>query len=439
MRSETLFVNKDFHLLESDAGKHLFVVNGSRMYDIPDNNLGSTTETYKEFVHSIENEINTKDYIGKQPLSPPKLASLSLNVAQGCNLSCSYCYADEGKFQKHSRLMEQEVSRKSIERLFKESEPNGTVVIGFMGGEPLLNRPLIYDAVAYAGTLANTYGKKVKYSLTTNGTLLTKKDVELFANNPFTVCVSIDGTPQTHNQYRFTHGRKGSYEKTLEKLELFREVGRPDLLSARSTVTPKSLNLLESLDHLVSLGFDDVGFSPVLVSPNPQLAFKETDFEIFLSEMIKCGEKAVEKILKQEKYPFSNLETSLFEIHRGSHRPYSCGAGAGYMSVNAEGDLYACHRLIDDSDFFMGNIESGLLNQPREALLKNTFVDRVKPCNSCWARYLCGGGCHHEVKHRGRVGCDYIRNWLLFCLSAYIKIENNLPSYFNKLNKPQNG
>lgn len=430
MRTESLFVNKDFHLIENQIGKQLFVVNGSRLYDVPSNNFDSNL-SYKEFIDSVQNEVSSKNYIGHTPLTPPKLSSLSLNVAQGCNLSCSYCYADEGKFQKHSRLMNISVSRRSIDRLFEESEPDSTVVIGFMGGEPLLNRKLIKDSVEYSNQIAEKKGQKVKFSITTNGSLLSEKDVELFANNPFTVCISLDGNKKTHNIHRKNHQGRGSYDNTIERLSLFNKIGKPEQLSARSTVTPKSMNLLESLDHLVNLGFDDVGFSPVLVSPDPNLTFTTKDFEQFLQEMIKCGEKAVSNIIDNKNYPFSNLETSLFEIHRGSHRPYSCGAGAGYMSVNAEGDLFACHRLIDDDDFLMGNIESGLLNIPRENLLKNTFVDSVKPCNTCWARYLCGGGCHHEVKHRGRIGCDYIRGWLTFCLTAYIKILNEQSNYFN--------
>jgi uncharacterized protein len=35
------------------------------------------------------------------------------------------------------------------------------------------------------------------------------------------------------------------------------------------------------------------------------------------------------------------------------------------------------------------------------------------------------------VKHRGRLGCDYIRNWLDFCLTAYAEISALRPTYFS--------
>ena len=51
-------------------------------------------------------------------------------------------------------------------------------------------------------------------------------------------------------------------------------------------------------------------------------------------------------------------------------------------------------------------------------------------CRSCWARYLCGGGCHHEVIYRGRPACDYIRGWLDFALGVYVRLSTRNPDLF---------
>jgi uncharacterized protein len=58
------------------------------------------------------------------------------------------------------------------------------------------------------------------------------------------------------------------------------------------------------------------------------------------------------------------------------------------------------------------------------------IVHRQEPCTQCWARYLCGGGCHHESIHRGRPSCDYIRGWLHYCLGAYLRLSRQLPDWF---------
>jgi uncharacterized protein len=57
-------------------------------------------------------------------------------------------------------------------------------------------------------------------------------------------------------------------------------------------------------------------------------------------------------------------------------------------------------------------------------------VERQAPCSSCWARYLCGGGCHYEAIHRGRPACDYIRGWLDYALGAYVRLSARLPGLF---------
>jgi uncharacterized protein len=99
--------------------------------------------------------------------------------------------------------------------------------------------------------------------------------------------------------------------------------------------------------------------------------------------------------------------------------------------ARSDGDLFACHRLVDDPGFAMGSVQAGPDDQARAAHLARSHVDRTAPCRSCWARYPCGGGCYHEVSRRGRPGCDYIRGWLEFCLRAYVELSAANPDYFS--------
>jgi uncharacterized protein len=167
----------------------------------------------------------------------------------------------------------------------------------------------------------------------------------------------------------------------------------------------------------------------VLVAPTAATALPDGASE-FLAEMRACGAYALQELLAGRAFAFSNFTTALEEIHRGTHRPYPCGAGAGYLSVNATGELYACHRVVDDKRFAMGDVHNGPDQQSRRRLLTERHVHRQPECGSCWARYLCGGGCYHEVTNRGRVACDYIRGWLDFCLSAYAELSRCRPEYF---------
>lgn len=440
MRSELPTAHEtDLHIFRSTLGTHIFLADGSRIYDL-DPEFASQIGTVSAVNVASQNPLwealglfsdNTLSrYIDGQSLKPPPLASISLNVAQSCNMSCGYCYADTGRFGGKSRLMSLDIARASVDRLIAESDPSVGIVIGYMGGEPLLNRTVIHETTRYAFNAAARAGRSVRFALTTNATLLNGEDAELFAEFPFTVAISIDGNREINDAVRRMNNESSSYDQLCKGLNLLNSYGRPNHLAARVTVTPKSGELVPILDSVLGLGFDEVGFSAVQVSPDSTLAFSPEHFPVFLARMISCGQKALGELAAGRTYPFSNLETALQEIHRGSHRPYPCGAGAAYMSANAEGNLFACHRLIDDPQFLMGSVQTGSDIRARSEHLARNHVDLMEPCNQCWARYLCGGGCYHEVSRRGRVGCDYIRGWLHFCLQAYVELSASKPDYF---------
>jgi uncharacterized protein len=85
---------------------------------------------------------------------------------------------------------------------------------------------------------------------------------------------------------------------------------------------------------------------------------------------------------------------------------------------------------VEDEKAFFGDVWQGVDPAAQSQWLQQRHVDSQSPCSACWARYLCGGGCHHEVIHRGRPACDYIRGWLDYCLKAYVRLLAAAPEYF---------
>ena len=403
----TRLAGADLRIFSSALGTHLFVADGSRVFDVdPElraSSIGSrATATPIKCGRCWDSNGSPRGrWIDDRASPVPPLSSISLNVAQACNMSCGYCYADLGKFGGKARMMTALVARETVDRLIASSEPVADLLVGFMGGEPLLNRELIHEIVPYATEAGSAAGHRVRFSITTNATLLTAADALLFSTYPFCVQISIDGAQQVNDLQRPMRDGAGSYDRVIAGIKTLLANGRPRQTSGRVTVTRNSGDLLAILDHLIACGFDDVGFAVVLVSPSPQYELREGDFDGLLEQMVKCGRKALKEIKASRNYPFSNFLTAMDEIHRGSHRPYPCGAGAAYLSANAEGKLYACHRLIDDDAFAMGDVKHGPDHAARQRHLETSHVDLMQPCSTCWARYLCGGGCYHEVARRG--------------------------------------
>jgi uncharacterized protein len=423
----------DIHLLESEAGHHLFVANGSRLFDVePDlfARLGAAiaADRVSEILSSIG--VGEPPLIDDAPLPTPPIHALSLAIAQKCNLGCTYCYAQQGPFGGQAKNMPIETANRAVDLLLAEAGDGGKASLAYLGGEPLVNRPVLQAVTQRAAELAARRGIALGFSITTNGTLLSQADAEFFETYGFAVTVSLDGPREVHDRTRPYKSGAGSFDRIMRNLRPLLARQRRMQVSARVTVTPENLDLRRTLDDFVAAGFYSVGFSPMLSAPSGRGQMQAADLVSMLDAMVDCGRTFEQRLVAGERYPFDNMVNAMREIHRGTHRPYPCGAGAGYLGVSADGELAACHRFVGDAEGAMGTV--GGVDRGRQAhWLAERHVHRQQPCTECWARYLCGGGCHHETIHRGRPACEYIRGWLHYCLTAYLRLLRQRPDWFD--------
>ena len=368
------------------------------------------------------------------PPAPQVIApvrALALTVSQTCNLACGYCYAAGGSFGGADTRMTWDVARAAIDQLIEATIPGGHVKIAFMGGEPMVARDLIRNSVDYANKMGATRAIRVGYSLTTNGTLISADDATFFADHMFAVTVSLDGGKAVNDQLRPDRAGKGSFDRVARHIAPLLDHRDRINLGARVTVTPHNLDLPQVVDDIAALGFGSVGVSPMITSPTGRGALAGADFATLLAAMTACGEAWMEATLQGRTHPFANLATVLGELHRGKPRSHGCGAARDYVAVDADGDYSACHRFVKDPLGAMGDLDSGPDAQARKAFLEARTVERQTPCQSCWARRLCGGGCHQEVLHAGRPACDFVRGWLDFGLRAYGRLMTARPDWFD--------
>ena len=283
------------------AGGHLFVVNESRLFDIDAELFGQVGAAMQSgAVGALLDELGLGGprLIDDQPLSEPPLRALSLAIAQKCNLGCAYCYAQQGDFGVAPRNMTLEVANRAVDLLLADAPAGTKLNLAFLGGEPLVNRGVLRSATQRAAALARDAGVTLTFSITTNGTLLTPEDAVFFEAFGFAVTVSLDGPRQAHDALRPYKSGGGSFDRVMKNLEPFLTTQRRMQVSARVTVTPANLSLRQTLDQFLAVGFHSVGFSPLLSAPGGG------------------GEMQAANALR--------------ELERGTHRPYPCGAGAGY-------------------------------------------------------------------------------------------------------------
>jgi uncharacterized protein len=359
------------------------------------------------------------------------LSTLVLEVAQDCNLRCTYCYAEAGTYGAAPCLLAPETARRAVRYLLDNSGDREHVTLVFFGGEPLLNMPAIRAATSEAISYGGKIGKEVRFSLTTNGTLLDPEIVTFLHANRVSVAVSMDGPRHVHDQNRPDEKGNGSYTEIVSRLVPLLE-DSPVPVAARVTLVPDQWSrVVEVFDHLIGLGFHEVGIAPV--SPVSKTLLPSAAQEATLLEGFGLlARRFVADARKGRVTPFSNILDLLGRLHLGQTRAVSCGAGFGYMAMDAKGRFFPCHRLAGETDFCVGSLQTEIDTDRIHSCLGSLNKGRKQSCSRCWARTICAGGCHYENHLRENLldlprgtSCKFIRGWLELGMKTYAELRTD--------------
>lgn len=374
-----------------------------------------------------------------QSVSIP-LKTLILHLTDACNLNCRYCYHTEGDLNKgRKKVMGLDVACRAVDFLFDHAGQLEEVVLVFFGGEPLLNFRVIPAVVDYASQKAAEKGKKINFAITTNGTLLTEEIIAFFQDKSIGVTVSMDGFDDVHDRYRRFADGTPTYAMMLPKIKqlLIRSNAKPAV--ARVTLVEDPGRVPQILDHLLGLGFAEVGFSPVTTG-HPDYQLSNHDMDILLGEFQHLSQKFLSAAKERRFYGFSNIIDMLVSLHQGDVMNYPCGAGLGLFSIGPEGQLYLCQRFTGQDEFCMGDIYKGFNQEKLETFRDQAEISNKADCRRCWVRTICTGGCYHEacVREGSHLKpnlhyCEWIKQWSEIGLDTYCRLAAADPEYLDML------
>jgi uncharacterized protein len=348
------------------------------------------------------------------------IKAMCLHVSHDCNLRCTYCFAGTGDFGTGRRIhLDLQTGKDAVEFLIRASKGRRNLDIDFFGGEPLLNFGVVEDLTAYCELRSKETGLHIRLTLTTNALLLDETRIAFLDAHMDNLVLSLDGRPEAHDRMRPFAGGRGSYDLVAKRILEFAGKRGDRSYYVRGTFTRHNLDFAADVAHIESLGIGPVSLEPVVAPPEADYAIRNEDLPAILEEYERLALHCLDSFQKGSNLRFFHFEIDLEGGPCAYKRLKGCGAGAEYIAVTPEGDIYPCHQFVGMPEFRMGNVHEASgdteyhLDPELRARFRKLLVPDKDECRTCWARYFCSGGCAANAYHAsGRIdglydiGCE---------------------------------
>ena len=343
--------------------------------------------------------------------------ALCLHMAHDCNLACRYCFAEEGTYHGQKReLMSYEVGKKALDFLIENSGNRVNLEVDFFGGEPLMNFEVVKQLVAYGRSREKEAGKNFRFTLTTNGMLLTDEVTEFCNREISNVVLSLDGRKCVNDRMRPARNGQGSFDVIVPKFKRFVEQRGDKSYYVRGTFTHENLDFYQDFLAMADLGFKEISIEPVVAPPSASYSIKEEDIAAICEEYDKLAKDLIEREKSGKPITFFHFKIDLNGGPCVYKRLSGCGSGTEYLAVTPGGDLYPCHQFVGIDEFKLGDVDHGITNTAVVEDFKCCNVYAKDKCKDCFARFYCSGGCaanayqfHGNILDAYDIGCELQR------------------------------
>ncbi len=312
---------------------------------------------------------------------------LALYVTEACNLACAYCFAS----QRAGRHTDPGVAERALRLVLGPANAAPTVTVTFWGGEPLLQFDAIVHLVDLAEQVARKNGKRVRFALPTNTTLLHEDHIAFFQAHRVALSLSLDGDAAAQ-ALRPSASGKSTVPVVTEKVALIarRYTRRPPV---RMTVSPQNVEAFEhNARFFLEQGFDRLYFAPAVEAEWSDAAFAA--FSRGQAGLVTWWVRALEsgRAVGFDSWDRALAAAMLQEkglLPRDLRLP--CGAGASMLAVDIHGRFFPCHRFVfydpDGRLSCLGHVDQGLPGSDTRTayaqMTRSRFRTRSVACQAC--------------------------------------------------------
>lgn len=243
---------------------------------------------------------------------------LDIQVTSDCNWSCSYCYQ-----RKEKKNLDQDLL-KDFCAFFSPFLAEESLV-NFCGGEPLL----AFDSIRLAAEIlvqkTKAMSKGLRFTITTNGSLMSSEAIRFFNRFGFEVLVSFDGLAQEDRR----PGSRRPISRLVDRL-----LDEPRILTATNSVfTPRTVNALAaSIRSLVERGIPEI-----YISLSNNSAWSPGSLARLADELRVLRRWLRGFYEKQGRMPVVDFRKP------DSEGIFFCSAGRDRLALASDGTLWGCH------------------------------------------------------------------------------------------------
>lgn len=353
-------------------------------------------DQYEEIAHG---SMDDRDYI----------KAVCLNIIHGCNLRCKYCFADEGEYHGHKGVMDIDTAKKAIDYVVKRSGPRRNIEIDLFGGEPTMIMDTIKEIIAYAREHEKEWKKNIRFTMTTNATLLNDEMMEFMDKEMGNIILSLDGRKEVNDNVRIKVDGSGSYDDILPNIKKMidkRTEGK--MYFVRGTFTRANTDFNEDVKAMVNEGFREISIEPVVLENGHPLALREEDLPTIFDNYDKLYEEMRRRKVEGDEFKFYHFNIDLQGGPCVYKRISGCGAGFEYVAITPQGEVYPCHQFVGKEEYKLGSIWDDTYDAELGKKFKKAHIYNKPKCKDCWARFYCSGGCQaNNVNFNGDMNIPY--------------------------------
>ena len=407
-------LHKEFIYLSEEELKYLKNnINKEMLENVPQSLIN------KGIITTIGEEVKLLKQL-KEQIRDKQFQSLYLISSTSCNLDCDYCFyrSSASKSLSHHQNMSFDIAKKALLDFKKLVESNIRdhdywQQVTFYGGEPLLNKNMLYQAIPF---VRDNFDIDTNLVINTNGVLIEKNDITLFKDNSVEVQISLDGDKEKHDLHRKTQNGDPTYEIVIDNMKRLLERG------------VKVLPMITATDDNID------GFSDRIYSIVKELGINDYAVNVLITNSFKTSDDYTDKLAKEmliaykkfgniaSDYAFVELYNRLLGIDKTLSKT-SCGSSRK-ITVFPDGKVFACQALEKVVQNYMGTLSDNyIVSSNWECWRLRSRFDNDE-CIKCPSIISCGGGCATGSYNMNGSIFDIDKNNCEYTKKLFKKIHN---------------